>query len=89
MTETRIHRIAAVVAALLAGVLPLVAQTVPDTLRQTDRIKSKMDSLQKAIRGRKDTLRTLPAFFGGPSGRLRACWSVAIPSAGLMPLLSR
>ncbi len=66
MTETRIHRIAAVVAALLAGVLPLVAQTVPDTLRQTDRIKSKMDSLQKAIRGRKDTLRTLPAFFGEP-----------------------
>ena len=72
---------------------------------------SRMDSLQKVMRGRKDTLRTLPAFFGeplneaadsplfpevrtipcppGPSGRLRACWSVAILSAGPMPLPSR
>lgn len=66
MTETRIHRFAAVVAALLAGLLPLVAQTVPDTLRQTDRIMSRMDSLQKVMRGRKDTLRTIPAFFGAP-----------------------
>ena len=62
MTETRIYRFAAVVAALFAGVLSLGAQTVPDTLRQTDRIMSRMDSLQKAMRGRKDTLRTRPAW---------------------------
>ena len=66
MTETRIHRFAAAVAALLTGLSPLVAQTVPDTLRQSDRIRSRMDSLQKVMRGRKDTLRTLPAFFGEP-----------------------